>query len=355
MPRLTFPKVAVQQHPQATGAGVALTAGWVALEPDLADRQIAEEILAIQSKINKHSPATGEWSWINQNKRLGYLKVLQEEDALSLAKTLTNMFRNESIYGLISSDFLILKSAEGRLNLENNILLDLDAWREFTEQDDYDLKTLDMPRVGNPYGLMLQEILIAADNPRHDYFAWKLQQLAIDARKERPRILDIGGGYGGLGLQIHRRMQNVCYVDCDLPESLYLAYYFLRKALNKKIIWAVDEETSKLTDADIILVPATNLDLISGSVDIIFNANSFSEMGRKTIDEYISLLHRLRPMYFLHQNSNFLLFPKSQRHVEILASAFPISYSLYQEVYRAMAPWQGGSGRYREFLYKIKF
>jgi hypothetical protein len=103
--------------------------------------------------------------------------------------------------------------------------------------------------------------------------------------------------------------------------------------------------------ADIVLLPAGKTHLVH-KADIMFNANSLSEMGRETIEGYMRDMHRLKPRYFFHQNSNYLLFPKSQRHIEILASEFPIKKNLYRELYAALAPWQGAGGRYREYLYE---
>lgn len=351
MPRTTFAKVSAEPHPLATGALVSSTKDWKPAEPDSTDLEIAEEILAIHKQIYQISPASGEWKWINQNKKQSYFEVLEKGDGKSLAQILVNFFREEAVYGLISSSYQALNSIEAARDLESQILLDLDVWREFTDQDNADLPILDAPRVGNPYGVFDKNVLILVDQPRHDYFAKKIENLCSQISTDRPTVLEIGGGYGGLCVQLFRRINNLRYIDCDLPETLYLAYYFLRKALNKKIVWALDGKTEGLL-ADIILVPAMNYNAIIAPVDLIFNGNSLSEMAEETVANYMELLHRLRPSYFLHQNSNFVLFPDSPRHIEVIASQFPINRNLYQEMYRAVAPWQGAGGRYREFLYK---
>lgn len=352
MPRLTFPHVALQKHPLNDGSFVGSVLALPPNKPDEVDAAIAKEIISVHERLKKVLTADGEWLWINKNKKPEYIRVLQEGDAQGLARILANVFRDPAIYGVITSDFSTTGSPEGKLALENAILLDLDAWREFTEQDDADLPMLDMPRVGNPYGALINDVLISADHPRHDYYALKLAELARVAASKRPVVLEVGGGYGGLCLQFHRRVTGGVFINCDLPESLYLAYYFLRRGTDKKIVWAIDAMPSFDEGADIILVPAQRREIIAGPVDIVFNANSFSEMERKTMEEYMRLLHRLLPTYFLHQNSNFLLFPNSPRHIEVLASTFPIDKKVFREVYRAIMPWQGAGGRYREFLYQ---
>lgn len=352
MPRLTFPHVASPKHPLNNGSLVGPVIAWPMKEPDAVDAEIAREIISIHERLKYALPADGEWLWINQNKKPEYIRTLQEGDAPGLARILANVFRDPAIYGVITSDFQTIGSLDGQLALENAILLDLDAWREFTEQDDSDLPMLDMPRVGNPYGALINNVLISADHPRHDYYALKLAELARVLEKDRPVVLEVGGGYGGLCLQFHRRVPRGIFINCDLPESLYLAYYFLRRGTDKKIVWAIDKMPPESEGADIVLLPAQLKEMIAGPVDIFFNANSFSEMERKTVEDYMRLMHRLLPSYFLHQNSNFLLFPNSPRHIEVLASTFPIDKKVFREVYRAIMPWQGAGGRYREFLYQ---
>jgi hypothetical protein len=49
-----------------------------------------------------------------------------------------------------------------------------------------------------------------------------------------------------------------------------------------------------------------------------------------------------------------VLFPDSVRHIEVIASEFPIKEALYKKVSMSLVPWQGAGGRYREYLYKKK-
>jgi putative sugar O-methyltransferase len=180
----------------------------------------------------------------------------------------------------------------------------------------------------------------------------KLCQLARTTGRERHRFVEIGGGYGGLALQVLRRMQSVQFVNCDLLEGLYISYYFLRKATDKSIAWALTDAPVSSYEADVVLVPADNDRSITGPIDVVINCNSLSEMAKETLGHYMARLHQWKPSFFLHQNSNFVLFPNSVRHIEVPASEYPLDRSAFEEVYRAMAPWQGAGGRYREFLYR---
>lgn len=355
MQRLSYPHIATETHPHATGKRVALSLRNGHCQPEKKDVEIAGEILSIHSRLRAFSDTTGEWKWVNISRRNGYLKVLNGGNAYELADYLANMFRNDATYGIIGSDSMKVKTKSGQLELENQILLDLDTFDEFNKNNRTDIEwSLRNRRCGNPYGYMTHKNkLIVVDTARHLHYANKITALLKDASITCPTIFEIGGGYGGLCLELFRKAPfgKFQFIDCDLPETLYLCYFFLKKMLppSVRIEWAIE----KMPDSDIVLVPAHKKDLVK-SADVIFNMNSLSEMGRKTVSQYMNVLHNIKPLYFLHQNSNYLLFPKSKRHIEILASEFPIKRTLFREVYAAIAPWQGGGGRYREYLYVRK-
>lgn len=223
--------------------------------------------------------------------------------------------------------------------MESAILLDLDAWREFTEQGD--LSILETSDIGSPKGIKANGVFISHDQPRFNYHALRIKTLNPKS------VLEIGGGYGGLALQL-LRMTNVRYIDIDLPETLYLTYYFLAKS-GMDVKWAVDS----FPVADVVLVPAGRKEILKGQFDVVFNSYSLSEMGKQSSDEYIDLINtQWQPKYFFHENSNFLLYPNSERHIEILARDFPIDKAKYHKVYQAVSPWQGSGGRGREFFYE---
>jgi hypothetical protein len=292
------------------------------------DENFADEIIDLHKVL--HGTADGEWKWINEHKRQDYIRALDKGDRSALSKILSNFFRESASYGIHSL----------YRNMQDALQKDFSTWKEFTEQTDH--RPLSMPNIGNPVGMKVRGVFMAPDQPRHDYFALKIRALKPNT------VLEIGGGYGGLALQLSRRMR-VKYIDIDLPETLYLAYYFLSKAgINVK--WALKNRP----DADVVLVPADRKHLVQSKVDVVFNANSLSEMGKTTVNEYFQSVNTVwKPEHVLHQNSNVLLFPHSGRHIEVLARDFPLDKKKYVEVYRAMAPWQGAGGRYREFVQKV--
>jgi hypothetical protein len=76
-------------------------------------------------------------------------------------------------------------------------------------------------------------------------------------------------------------------------------------------------------------------------------------MSLKVLKKYFYLINNyLKPTYIYHENSNYLLFPKSKRHIEIIGSKFTIDKNNYKLINLSISPFLGGGGRYREFLYK---
>jgi len=334
--RETYPSLARQKHPKASGSSVEPTMNTPLRTPSPEDLKIAQEIITIDKEWKPFHAKGGEWEWINEHKRKDYIDALKNEDADTLAYCLANMFRLDASYGVVTP-------GENVFALENDILLDLDALAEFGTFPILPIKNY--KECGNLYGMLTKDGVIAPDAPRFTYFAGKIIDLLKD--KKDAVVLEIGGGYGGLCREILVR-KKLKYIDCDLPETLYLCYFFLKKVLPKASIgWGYDVKN------DISLVPAHEKDTIR-KADLFFNSNSFSEMDAKSVAGYIEVLHKLKPRYFLHQNSNFLLFPDSERHIEVLASKFPIDLKLYRDVYAHIAAWQGAGGRYREYLYERK-
>ena len=87
-------------------------------------------------------------------------------------------------------------------------------------------------------------------------------------------------------------------------------------------------------------------------IDIIFNSRSLCEMHEDTISEYFNFINLSKTKFFYHENSNYLLFPNSERHVEVVADKFPINEKKFRLLSKYLTPFTGGSGRYREYIYK---
>jgi hypothetical protein len=90
--------------------------------------------------------------------------------------------------------------------------------------------------------------------------------------KEGSRVLEIGGGYGGLAYHISRVAKNIEYVVVDLPESLaYSAIYLTVVAPETKWLFLSNYRWRQL----------------SGHFDLAINTLSFSEMTETQVRTYL--------------------------------------------------------------------
>ena len=316
------------------------------------DREISKTLIEFINK-NKYqiSTGTGEWQWLENNKRSNYLECIRESNEEKLSQILANMFKNEATYGYISPSFDDIKNIDNENAVISDILSNIDTCLEFTDLKK--VRNLGIEKaIGNPFGLKINNLLtILPDTPRHYYYSFKISNLL---KNENSTILEIGGGFGGLAHEIAKKKRNITYIGIDLLPGLFTTYYFLKK--NNHRVTLVNEN-NQIKDGYLNLIPFeifTNKFSKIENIDLVFNSRSLCEMSLETIQMYFNFINRIKPDYIYHENSNFLLFPNSQRHLEILGSNFPVDLNNYKLENLSITPFTGGAGRYREFLYRKK-
>lgn len=338
MAQLSYVRISDLTHPNSLG-GKTLQSNLN--EADLLDFKIVDEIIGFNTELGL-CDVGGEWKYINAFKRKTYIDALLKNDANELVKLLINFFQTDCGYGITTPPF----SEICQYDLESQILWDLDALYEFCEIE-FEDEILFSSSIGAPYGLEVDDKIVSPDSPRHLYFAQKLQKFDSD-------ILEIGGGYGGVIYFLLKLGFSKTYYDVDIPETLYIAYYFLRKN-NVKCKFVVNSDFD-FEPGTVYLVPHFLFDQMQERMqfDCFFNANSLSEMDINHVNNYFKIINYKRPDHILHCNSNYLAFPNSERHIEILGKNLPIDHSIYDKKYQCVSPFQGALGRYREFYYQRK-
>jgi putative sugar O-methyltransferase len=163
------------------------------------------------------------------------------------------------------------------------------------------------PLVGNPAGLYYNEQVIPLDALRYYYYATEINSLLKNINN--PVICEIGGGVGGQAYAILTTCNNRAkYILLDIPEILLLASYFLMATLSEKKFLLYGENplnSETIEQYDTILMPNFVLpQLADQSVDLFFNACSFSEMDKVTVEEYLNQIERIGRKYFMHINHN---------------------------------------------------
>ena len=120
-----------------------------------------------------------------------------------------------------------------------------------------------------------------------------LQRLSDIAKSRRPRILEIGGGYGALGHLVTTLIPQVRYAVIDLPESLafsatYLAVVKHPSRVNLPVAAGDIDAQSDFCMSPNFLLP----DVVKrfGPFDLVINTNSLHEMTEAQVHSYCSVV-----------------------------------------------------------------
>ena len=120
------------------------------------------------------------------------------------------------------------------------------------------------------------------------------------------RVLEIGGGYGGLARQFHRSGKVCHYVNIDVPESLAICFAFLKLNFPDKtvLLCASEKDIEQIDHVDFALVPINLVGLLPRMpFDLVINTASFQEMSGSAADYFIDLIqNRLKVRYFYSSN-----------------------------------------------------
>ena len=310
---------------------------------------VVELISELKDKVLSNIDGTGEWEWLQKKRQNNFIDAVHKAEVEVVSNYLTNMFKTEATYGYLSPSFSdALKNLD---KTKSDILCNIDSCLEFSDLTDVKkLGTLH----GNPYGVKIEGITILPDTPRHFYYSYNISRFLSGLLS--PVVLEIGGGYGGLCLQNWKRFEGQCtLVNIDLMPGIASSYFYLRKH-GVPVNLILDKKNEiKLNEVNLVLASSVNfLTEIIPTCNLIFNSRSLCEMHPETINEYFSYMNNSGADFIYHENSNFLLFPDSERHVEVLADQFPIDEKKYRLQYKCITPFTGGDGRYREYLYSIK-
>jgi hypothetical protein len=298
----------------------------------------------------------GEWSVYIEARREFYL-ALSAGDGVETWRSLKDFWRNR--LGAIVKQYALFESlaagAEARRRFVELMARDYVIWRHLFGEDP---ATLAIPPVGNPWGCHFDNVLIAPKALRYHALSTQIRHITSDV--PRPVIAEIGAGYGGMAYYLLRGDQPVCYLDFDLPETLVLAAYYLRRTLpHRKVhLCARPEELTPalLQACDVVLAPNWGIRSLPGrSVDLFLNTFSLSEMPMPAIAEYLQQIERTCRGYFLHNNMDRpgVINGGSER---IPCSRYPIPAGKFKLLSRRYDLFQdrhhGRDGDYRELLYQ---
>jgi len=244
----------------------------------------------------------GVWDeWISVNYK-ELIAGLDDENIELLRKLFNNILREQCTRGMGSYDeYSRYNSLFGKSYLK---IVWIDYYRKLI--DIKGEKDINIPKAGNPSGIIYKKKLIPIEALRHAYRAEEIKNIISDL--DEKIIVEIGGGYGGLCFQLASKLKNfkgVKFSLFDIPEVVAIASSFLMTSLPDKNIRLYGEGkiSSDTEGFDIAIFPHFAIDnLNNNSVDIFYNSCSFSEMDELASSHYLSVIERCCRKYFMHDN-----------------------------------------------------
>jgi hypothetical protein len=284
-----------------------------------ADVALCERLLAAFASATSEDRAPGEtrpgiWAWILNTHQRKLAETLERGDAHDLAHLLASMFQQEFVWGIahgghlreseswLGSRILRLKSLDVLLSLAEAIGVSTvenpeqgHAGIAFTDGlgalvlriDEALGFRVDAPDPGAPFGLAVDERVITLEAPEQIYAALRLDQ-AIRTHLPQSigpsaRIVEIGGGYGGVCYWFLRMRPKVMgYTIVDLPIMGVLQGYFLAQTLGPDAVSLLGEPPAKVT-----LLPDSALAEVETPFDVFVNKDSMPEMPYETMIDYL--------------------------------------------------------------------
>jgi hypothetical protein len=166
----------------------------------------------------------------------------------------------------------------------------LPRWRELTVGLPERFIFRPAPMLGE-VGWWADNVLLNDDTATYQERVTLLFSSGVLARlPARPRILEIGGGYGALASALLSALSDCEYWICDLPESLLFSGLYLSLTRDEKVALR-DDETAPARQVN--LLPNYLFDRLSLPFDLVINTLSMSEMSERQIAHYAAGISRL--------------------------------------------------------------
>jgi hypothetical protein len=289
-----------------------VTAGFASRQDiDTDDTAVLNRICAAYKATVEHPSrseyrATGWWQQIRERSLGPVRQALLTHDIAAVRRMYSNFFRDPCSAGLAGVPYGMtgvyfggkMTDLHRRFYLAD-ILYRLDYWQRETEGR-FCVQDLAIPRIGNPFGVCLEDTLVSTRAEFHHRYADRVAGL-LESRFST--VVEIGGGFGAMAYYLLRDRPETKYLDFDLPESIALATYYLLKAFPQKefLLFGEAPLTSEaIANADVVLMPLFAMNsLPTASTDLTFSSHSMTDIEAGDLATYLEIIHRVTRDLFL--------------------------------------------------------
>ena len=307
-------------------------------------------IVQLQKSELGQPTAAGEWDWLNLNKRHKYCESLYTRNWDELTIFLLDPLSAITAYGFITP----VNNTNQNPIFNNDFLNDLSLFRSMHPEEYAALKHKGL--LIHPYSSETAKYDCYPDSPRHAHFALKV----IQSAGRKGNGVEIGGGYGGLIYFLTKFGFGGKLINCDLLETLLVAFIFLEYNGVCASLCLSQEQFHEAIEGDVkvILITPNLFELLIGQdrYDFVFNSRSFSEMSPKDSKFYLKKINNhLIPDFVFSENAEELLFTDSERHLEVTQEELSQNLSNYSLVESERTNFMGGAARYTLRTYRSFF
>lgn len=149
---------------------------------------------------------------------------------------------------------------------------------------------IEAPNLGGARGVVLGDRFLSREVCSQIYTAYRIRQAFNTRGMSGPlHIVEVGGGYGGLCLWLHRMLgeQIASYTIVDLPITNAVQAYFLSNTLEREIVIYENSGETLPSSGVVRLVPHFALSTLSGSYNLLVNQDSMPELPATEVERYI--------------------------------------------------------------------
>lgn len=136
------------------------------------------------------------------------------------------------------------------------------------------------PLMCGEHGWRVSGVILNPDTLVYQERISLLYDAGVIGKLKRPRILEIGGGYGALARALWPMVGRGLYVICDLPESLMFAGLYLTLTTDAPVALNISG------DEGYLLLPNYWFHELRGPFDLVINTISMSEMTPYQVEIY---------------------------------------------------------------------
>ncbi len=173
--------------------------------------------------------------------------------------------------------------------------------------DDFDLSIQESPFSNPNNSISRWGRLLSPDFLRTVILCLEIDKHTRVGMHSRPRVLELGAGYGGLSRTFRLFSPNVSYTIIDIPETLFFSSLFLRLNFPEAKVRFVTDSSSaseSLDEYDFTFIPTKFAEVLTGkNFEIFCNTASLGEMQNAVIRHWMNFVqNKINVRYFFGLN-----------------------------------------------------